>query len=125
MPAPPPVPPPPPAPPVPGGPQVVPVQTLGARQSASLAQLVRHAPAVPHRYGAHGTGNAIRQMPAPLHVRVGVAVEPLHIAAAHIVAPEWLRHAPAPSQVPSLPHVTAPSSEHWFSGSVPLAALMH
>ena len=110
---------------MPGGPHVVPVQTLGARQSASLAQLVRHAPAVPHRYGAHETGSAIRQVPAPLQVRVGVAVEPVHVAAAHIVAPEWLRHAPAPSQVPSLPQVIAPSSEHWFSGSVPLAALMH
>jgi hypothetical protein len=110
---------------VPGGPQVVPVQTLGATQSASVAQVVRHALAVPHRYGAHDTGSAIRQVPAPLQVRAGVAIEPVHIAGAHVVAPPYGRHAPAPSQVPSLPQVMAPSSAHWLSGSVPLAALMH
>jgi hypothetical protein len=84
------------------------MQTLGARQSASLAQPVRHAPAVPHEYGAHGTGTASRQVPAPLHVRAGVAIDPLHAAAAQTVAPEYCRQAPAPSHIPSLPHVVAP-----------------
>ena len=51
----------------------MPTQTLGARQSASLAQLVRQAPPPPHWYGAHDTGNAIRQTPAPLQVRAGIA----------------------------------------------------
>jgi hypothetical protein len=98
---------------------------LGATQSASPPQLVRQAPPPPHRYGAHETGSAIRQVPAPLQVRAGVAVDSLHAAGAQVVAPEYERQAPAPSQVPSLPQVIAPSSAHWFSGSVPLAASMH
>ena len=117
--------PPPPTPPVPAGPHTFAVQTLGARQSASVVQLVRQAPLAPHAYGLHDTGSPIRHTPAPLQVRVGVAIAPVHTAGAHTVAPAWKRHAPAPSQVPSVPQVAPPWSLHWSSGSVPLAALMH
>jgi len=36
-----------------------------------------------------------------------------------------MRQPPAPLQVPSLPHVAAPASAHWFSGSAPLGTLVH
>ena len=58
-------------------------------------------------------------------MRDGVAVDPAQVAAAQVVAPEYFRHAPAPSQVPSSPHVIAVSSEHCPSGSVPLGTSMH
>jgi len=64
-------------------------------------------------------------VPAPLQVRTGVAIDPLQAAGAHVVPPEYLRHAPAPSQVPSAPQVIAPSSSHWPRGSEPLGASMH
>src|SRR4029079_15843071 len=67
----------------------------------------------------------IRQTPAPLQVRAGVAVDPAQVAAAHVVAPEYGRQAPAPSQVPSPPQVIAPSSVHCESGSEPLGTSMH
>jgi hypothetical protein len=60
-----------------------------------------------------------------LQVRAGVAIDPLHAAGAQVVAPEYWRQAPAPSQVPSLPQVIAPSSPHWPSGSLPAGASMH
>ena len=64
------------------------MQTLGARQSASVAQVVRQAPpAAPQAYGLHETGNPIRQTPAPLQVRDGVAIAPVQAAGAHTVAP--------------------------------------
>jgi len=86
---------------------------------------VRHALAAPHRYGAHDTGSTIKQVPPPLQVRAAVAVDPVQVAAAHVVAPEYFRHAPEPSQVPSSPHVIMPSSEHCPSGSTPAGTLMH
>jgi hypothetical protein len=64
------------------------MQTFGATQSASPVQFVRHAPFEPHTYGAHETGSPIRQVPAPLQVRAGVAIEPVHVAVAQVVAPE-------------------------------------
>jgi hypothetical protein len=60
-----------------------------------------------------------------LQVRAGVAVDPVHVGAAQVVAPEYGRQAPAPSHVPSLPQVVAPSSVHCDSGSAPLGTSMH
>jgi hypothetical protein len=48
------------------------LQTLGARQSASDAQLVLQAP-VAHAYGLHEVESTTRQVPAPLQVRAGVS----------------------------------------------------
>ena len=48
------------------------MQTLGARQSASAAQDVRHVPLVPHWYGSQGTAVDVWQVPVPLHVCGGV-----------------------------------------------------
>jgi hypothetical protein len=52
-----------------GGPQVIPVQTLPATQSAAVAQLEGHAPAL-QRYGPHETGvPSGSQAPVPSHLR--------------------------------------------------------
>jgi hypothetical protein len=79
-------PPPPPAPPVPAGPQTDAVQTLGATQSTSLAQLVLHA-VVPHAYGLQGAGRTTRQVPPPLHVRAGDADALVQVGMPQIVPP--------------------------------------
>jgi hypothetical protein len=55
---------------------------------------------------------AAPQTPAPSHARADVNVEPLQLAAAHEVPMTYLRHAPAPLQVPSLPHVVAAAIGH-------------
>jgi hypothetical protein len=43
-------------------------------------------------------------------------VVPLHVAPAQTVPPTYLRQAPLPSQVPSLPQLVAPPSTHWVAG---------
>src|SRR5207244_3583288 len=45
------------------------------------------------------------QVPEPLHVEWFVCVVPLHDCATHSVPFTHLRHAPAPSHIPSRPHV--------------------
>ena len=61
----------------------------------------------------------------PLQVRAGVAVEPAQLAATQIVPLAYCRHAPPPSQAPSVPQVDAPLSAHWPSGSSPAATSVH
>jgi hypothetical protein len=57
------------------------VQTLGARQSADVEQLVRHT-VPPQRYGLHEVESCIWHMPVPLQLRAGVAVAVVQVAAA-------------------------------------------
>lgn len=118
----------------PGAPQSVPIDFLpqaiemhvfGLKHCMFAVQEPKHSPFVSQTYGVQEDCVPVWQTPAPLQVGADVSVEVEHVVAPHIVPAACLRHAPAPSQVPSLPQVTAPSSEHWFSGSVPLAALMH
>jgi len=63
-------------------------------------------------YGAQAVFVAAAQTPAPLQVRADVSVEPVQVAAAHCVPLTYFRQAPAPSQVPSLPHVDADATRH-------------
>jgi len=105
-----------------------PLQMLGATQSVvavAVVQVVRQAPAVVSQvYLPHGRDAAARQTPAPSQVRADNAVvEFMHAAAPHTVVVPYLRHAPAPSQVPSLPHVEAAAIGHWeaTSGALPAA----
>jgi hypothetical protein len=81
--------------------------------------VVRQAP-VPQTYGVQLADVAARQVPVPLQVRAGVTVEPVHVAATQVVPATYRRQPPAPSHVPSAPHVATPASVHWFSGSWPL-----
>ena len=96
-----------------------PEQMLGATQSPSTVHVVRHAP-VPQMYGMQLDAVAVWQVPVPLHVRAGVKVEPAQVAATQVVPAAYRRQPPAPSHVPSAPHVATPASVHWFSGSCPL-----
>jgi len=96
-----------------------PEQMLGATQSPSTVHDVRQAP-VPQLYAPHEIGAVVWQVPVPLHVRAGVTVEPVHVAATQVVPAAYRRQPPPPSQKPSAPHVATPASVHWFSGSCPL-----
>jgi hypothetical protein len=107
--------------PLPFLPQLPPVQTLGATQSASAVHVARHVPAPPHLYAPQLVAVAVPHVPVPLQVRAGVNVVPLHVDAAQVVPIAYRRQAPLPSQVPSLPQVLAPWSVHWLNGSAPAA----
>src|SRR6185369_16454925 len=63
--------------------------------------------------------------PAPLHVRAGVNVAPLQLAFTHTVPDAHLRQAPAPSHMPSAPHVDCAACAHSLSGSVLLLTGRH
>jgi hypothetical protein len=65
------------------------------------------------------------QVPVPLQVRAGVNVDPVQLAATHVVPLAYRRQPPPPSQVPSVPHVEAPESLHCPSGSCPAATSVH
>ena len=63
-------------------------------------------------YGEQGTVVAALQVPAPLQVLAGVSTFPLQAAAAQTVPCAYLRQAPLPSQLPSVPQPAAPESAH-------------
>src|SRR4051812_42450811 len=91
------------------------LQMFGATQSvAAVMQVVRHAFAVVSQvYLPHGLDVAAPQTPAPSQVRGDSAVVAfMHVGGAHCVPLTYLRHAPAPLQVPSLPHVDAAAAAH-------------
>jgi hypothetical protein len=102
------------------------MHTNGEAQSPSAVQVVRHAP-VPQVYGLQPTVPTVWHVPLPLHVRAGVSVtvDAGQLAATQIVPVAYCRHAPAPLQKPSVPHVDAPASVHWFSGSWPAPTFAH
>jgi hypothetical protein len=54
----------------------------------------------------------VLQVPVPLHVRAGVNVEPVHVAATQVVPAAYRRQPPLPLQVPSVPQLGAPASSH-------------
>jgi hypothetical protein len=64
-------------------------------------------------------------VPVPLQVRAGVSVDPVHADATHTVPVMCSRQAPAPLQLPSLPHVIAAVGPQWSSGSWPACTLVH
>jgi len=61
-------------------------QTFGAPQSASPVHDVRQTSAA-HTYVPHDDGVVVWQVPVPLHVRAGVNVAPLQLAATQTVPP--------------------------------------
>jgi hypothetical protein len=93
--------------------QALALQMFGATQSALTVQPMRQTGAVASQvYRPQDVVVAAAQTPAPLHSRADVAVEPVHVGAAHCVPLTCLRHAPAPSQEPSLPQVDAAAAGH-------------
>jgi hypothetical protein len=65
--------------------------------------------------------------PAPLHWGADVNVEPGigQVVAPHIVPFAYRRQLPAPSHIPSVPHVAVGAMAHWPSGSVAAGASVH
>jgi hypothetical protein len=101
-------------------PHTLPTQVLGATQSALVWQVSRQA--VPsHMNGEQGrVVPPTLHRPLPLQVFASVSVEPAagHMGGAHWVPATCLRHAPAPSHLPSLPQVEAGDTPHVPLGSV-------
>jgi len=108
--------------------QLLPLQILGTTQSALAVQLVLQAPVTSSQaYFPHEVVVAAAQLPAPSQSRGELAVEPVQLALAHCVPLMCLRQAPAPLQVPSLPHVVAAAAGHCAatSGGSPAAIGEH
>jgi hypothetical protein len=104
------------------------LHTLGLRHSVEAAvHDVKHAPAAPHTYGVQVDCVPGWHTPAPLHWGADVNVEPGigQVVAPQIVPAAYRRQLPAPSQVPSVPHVVVAAAAHWLSGSVVAAASVH
>jgi len=100
-------------------------QVLGARQSASVAQVVLHRPEAPQVNGAHGWLCAAAQTPCPSQRCAKVSVEPVQPAGWQMTPAEYFSQAPVPSQTPSVPHAATPWSSQSWRGSVPTSAGMH
>jgi hypothetical protein len=105
-------------------PQLPPVQTFGATQSVLLVQLVRQSPP-PQTNGAQLWVVPATQVPAPSQRAARVLVDPVQLWTVHTVPDAYLRQAPIPSQVPSLPQVATASITHSLSGSVPTETGRH
>jgi len=84
------------------------MHTLGATQSASAEQDVRHAPFVPHWYGSQGTAVETWQVPVPLHVCGGVYDACAQLPATQVAPLAYSRQPPTPSHIPSVPQLGAP-----------------
>src|SRR3954452_10284768 len=64
------------------------------------------------------------QLPAPSQVGAVVSVLPVHEGLPHIVPRITKRHAPAPSHMPSRPHIVLPVAQ-LSCASVPAIATAH
>jgi hypothetical protein len=97
------------------------LHTLGAGHSAELVQVVTQ-PEVVQGYCPQLVPVTVRQLPPPSQVRAGVNTLVEHDAPAQTVPAAYLRQAPEPSQLPSVPQAAAPESAHCDSGSWPAGA---
>jgi hypothetical protein len=93
------------------------LQTAGASQSASAAQLALHAEA-PHRKGKHDVAMGVTQAPAPSQVEAGVNVVPPvgQLGSPHGVPCANFWQAPA-AHMPFVPHIAAAVGWHVLEGS--------
>lgn len=100
------------------------LQTVGATQSALLAQVALHALAVVSQVRLPGQLDAVTslQVPVPLQVAGGVYVVPVQEPAAQTVPLGQSRQWPAPSHRPSVRQPAAPVSVHWVVGDGALPA---
>jgi hypothetical protein len=101
-----------------------PLHSRGAVQSAFEVQLVRQ-PELLHTNRPQLVVVAVPHAPVPLQVFAGVKLLAAHTAPVQTVPAAYLRQAPAPSHVPSLPQLLAIWSVHWFSGSWPAGTTLH
>jgi hypothetical protein len=91
----------------------------GETHSLLPEQVVRQSLPLPQTNGAQGSDDPAMQVPTPSQVDASRRVEPVQLPAAQTVPWAYLRQAPAPSHIPSLPQLVAPSSAHSLAGSVP------
>jgi hypothetical protein len=96
---------------------------LGAWQDVLAVHDVKHAPLVLHTYGLHGVVLPGLQVPVPLQVDADVAIPLLHVPALQIDPAAYLRQAPLPSHLPSVPQVLCNWSTHLLLGSMSPAAV--
>jgi hypothetical protein len=106
-------------------PQLPFMQVLGARQSASVVQVVLHWPEAPQVNGAQDWLCAAIQTPCPSQRCAEVSVDPVQPAGWQMTPAEYFSQTPVPSQTPSVPHATTPWSSQLWRGSVPTSAGMH
>jgi hypothetical protein len=67
---------------------------------------------VSHENGTHSLASPGAQVPAPSHVLTFVTAAPSQVPGTHTVPLTYLRQAPSPSHVPSLPHVATSDFAH-------------
>ena len=63
-------------------------------------------PPLLHLYGKQETDGGVTQVPPALQMLAGVKTSPLHVSALQSEPVAYVRHPPAPSHLPSSPHVT-------------------
>lgn len=95
----------------------------GATQLSSAVHDVKQAAPL-HLNGAQLVIAPGTHLFAASHFETSTRVEPVQDAAAHTVPTAYLRHAPAPSQVPSSWHDAAPVFLHTARGSATPAAVL-
>lgn len=98
-------------------PQMVPLQTNPAAQSASVAQLVLQAVVPLHTYGLHEVNAPPAHIPVPLQRPACISAPFMHEVIPHTVPDAYVRQAPMPLQAPSRPQVIMPASVHSMAGS--------
>jgi hypothetical protein len=89
-------------------PQLPFTQVSGGTQFVSLAQMTRHLPSLPHANGAHDSPAGGTHAPLPSQRDAAVSVDPIHDGGLHTEPDAYFRHAPAPSQTPSVPQPAMP-----------------
>jgi hypothetical protein len=79
----------------------------------SAVQVDQHWVASWHRKGAQVCAIGLTQVPLPSHIEAPMMMlaEALQLGGLHWVVAGHLRHCPAPSQVPSLPQLSASCGE--------------
>jgi hypothetical protein len=98
-------------------PQTPALQTLGDTQSVLVAQEVSQIVALPQiRFPGQAPATTGLQIPEPSQVCAGVSVEPAQLPGTHWVPATYVRQAPAPLQVPSVPQVEVDVVAHWEVG---------
>jgi hypothetical protein len=103
-------------------PQLRAVQTLPELHWASVVQVVRQVPSVPHAKGVQGSPEAGTQAPCPSQREACVRVAPMQVCGWQVMPAGYSRQLPAPLQAPSRPQLEMPSSGHSLRGSVPGSA---
>jgi hypothetical protein len=98
------------------GPQRPLTHAWPASQSASLRQILLHAPST-HLNGLQFCTPCGRQVPRPSHVPGVLRRVPVHDGSRHWVSAAYFSQPPKPSQVPFVPHEGAPLSVQIARGS--------